>query len=176
VFTEDCKIVSGMAIFSEAGRPRTGDAVLGLPDADTTFDDGFFGFDAAWMNWYHWLCFALGRSSRAADLLPANCDVFLPDYTSRAAGTHIRFAINTLRRSIEALRLGVRIRPLPTGLYRARKLRFFWTNPGSEPTDFTYFGLVSRCLHPCPARIIDPRRPTSVQRIRLGRVCGCANL
>jgi hypothetical protein len=140
VLTADRTIVSEMAMFSEPYRDRTGDVVLGTPDADAVFDDVFIGFDAAWMNWYHWLCFALGRSSLAANLLPASCNIILPDYISRASGTHIRFGIKAWRQSIAALGLDGRTRLLPAGLYRARKIRFFWTVPG-EPTNITYLSL-----------------------------------
>ena len=103
---------------------------IDLPCPDTVLDDVFLGFDGGWTNWYHWLCFALGRSAIAARLLGPQTRIVLPDHACRAA---------SWRQSLEAFGLAGRVRLLQPGLSRARSIRLFWTTP-SEPTNLTYLG------------------------------------
>lgn len=137
VITRDRKMVSEVAMFSDPGRVvQEGEVRIDLPESNRRFGSVFIGFDAAWMNWYHWLCFALARSALAAPVLPADCPVVFPDYAARVGSPHLRYSETTWRQSIEAFGLANRVTLLPPGLYRAEAIRFVWTVP-YEPTDVT---------------------------------------
>jgi len=124
VLSDDGRTIAETAMFTR----RTDRIDLPCPDA--VLDDVFLGFDGGWTNWYHWLCFALGRSAIAARLLGPQTRIVLPDHACRAA---------SWQQSLEAFGLAARVRLLQPGLYRARSIRLFWTTP-SEPTNLTYLG------------------------------------
>ena len=102
-----------------------------LAELDAELGDVFIGFDAAWGNWFHFLCFALGRSALAAGLLPPACRIVLPDLMTRdaAAGKPCRLGTETWQQALDAFGMSKKQATLkmPPGIYRARRLRFFWT-------------------------------------------------
>jgi hypothetical protein len=155
VLTADERVVQEMSAFSELGRARAAQVTHGLSEADGILDDVFVGFDAAWGNWFHFLCFALARSALAASLLPSACRIALPDLTSRPA-TDVRFSVATWQQALEAFGLNQATLKLPPGIYRARRLRFLWTEPGAA-TNITYlaefqrvFASIRHGLRGCP--------------------------
>jgi hypothetical protein len=156
VLTADGRVVQEMSMFSEPGRARAAQVTHDLSEADAILDDVFVGFDAAWGNWFHFLCFALGRSALATSLLPSACRIALPALASRPATTDVRFSVATWQQALEAFGLDQATLKLPPGIYRARRLRFLWTEPG-EPTDITYlaefqrvFASIRRGWRGCP--------------------------
>jgi Glycosyltransferase 61 len=155
VLTANGRAVQEMSTFSELGRARAAQVTHHLSEADAILDDVFIGFDAAWGNWFHFLCFALGRSALAASLLPSACRIVLPDLASRPA-TEVRFSAATWQQALASFGLNQATLKLPPGIYRARRLRFLWTEPDA-PTDITYlaefqriFASIRRGLRGCP--------------------------
>ena len=158
VLTGDRKAVRETAMFTRLlDRPDLQPSI-DLPQSEIALDDVFLGFDGGWVNWYHWLCFALGRSAIAAGLLGNRTQIAFPDYSARQ---QVGFSAASWRQSLDAFGLAGKARFLPPGLYRASAIRFFWTRP-DEPTDLTYldafhevFARVRRGLRSCPE---SPRR------------------
>ena len=107
---------------------------IDLPRGEAVLDDIFVGFDGAWSNWYHWLCFALGRSAIAAGVLGTETRIVLPAYASRRPAG---FSEAAWTQSLEAFGFGGRVQFLPRGLFRAKTIRLLWTTP-NEPTNLTY--------------------------------------
>lgn len=144
---------------------------IDLPRAEAALDDVFVGFDGAWPNWYHWLCFALGRSAIAAGVLAERTRIVLPTYTSRQS---VSIGVTAWVQSLEAVFQKRPVQFLPPGLYRARTIRLLWTTP-SEPTDLTYldafhdvFARVRRHLRlrpNLPRRVLLSRRHSGNPRI-----------
>jgi hypothetical protein len=94
----------------------------------------FVGFDAAWTNWFHWLCFAVARSAFAARFLARRCTIALPDRDTREGTADFRFGRATWRQSLDAFGLSDRTTLLPPGLYHAKAIHFLWTTPPGRAT------------------------------------------
>jgi len=169
VLTNDRRMVTQVAMFSDPGRAKRSEVEIDLPQVDTRFDDVFVGFDASWTNWYHWLCFALPRSALAAQLLPRPSPIVLPDYQARAGSTDIRFEEATWRQSLEVFELRNRVTLLPPGLYGAKAIRFFWTMP-MEPTDLTLLHAFHDLFAAARSRL--RRNPASPRRVLISREAG----
>ena len=122
VLTPSGMAVRETALFTDLDKLRTANAPREPAGA---FDDVFIGFDAAWTNWFHWLCFALVRSSLAAELLPPSCRILLPDYNEPGRS---RVRAETCQQSIVAAGLAERITLVSPGLYSANRVRFLWSN------------------------------------------------
>jgi hypothetical protein len=177
IFAEGGAAVREAGLFSLPARQGAAAAAIG-PVSETMFDDVFIGFDWGWINWYHWLCFALTRCSLAAGMVPPGCAIILPDH---AKAGHAQFSGTSWSQSLAAFGLADRVTIVPPGIYRARTIRFLWTEPG-EPTDLTLtdgFASVFQRLQDkfqpdptSPKRILiardrsgDPRLPPDEQAI-----------
>jgi hypothetical protein len=129
VLATDGTLVEEMARFSRLVRHAPGAQPPSLPAPTAEFEEAFIGFDAAWGNWFHFLCFALGRSALAEDLLGPGCRIVLPDPAGGADDPAVRFLPASWPQALEAAGLAERAQCLPAGVYRARRLRFFSTEP-----------------------------------------------
>ena len=137
ILTEDERPVHQTAAFR--GLQQAGQApeiVLELPEP-VQLDEVFVGFDGAWRNYFHWMCFAVAKSFLAARHLDSAVMIAIPDYDDAARSGGISYSAETWRQSLEFSGLSARVTALPAGLYRARRLHFFWTEPGA-PTDIMY--------------------------------------
>ena len=169
ILTSDRRMVAQAAMFSNPGRAGQSVVEIDLPQTATRFDDVFIGFNASWMNWYHWLCFALPRSALAAQLLPRRSPIVLPDYQARAGSARIRFGEATWRQSQDVFGLRDRVTLLPPGWYGAKAIRLFWTTP-SEPTDLTLLHAFHDLFAAARRRL--RRSPASPRRVLISREAG----
>jgi hypothetical protein len=131
VLTGDRKAVRETAMFTRLADRQELQRPIDLPQSEIVLDDVFLGFDAGWVKWCHWLCFALGRSSIAAGLLGNHTQIAFPEYPARP---QVGFSAASWMQSLNAFGLAGRARFLPPGLYRASAIRFFWTRPDDPPT------------------------------------------
>jgi hypothetical protein len=109
-------------------------SVLEVPEP-IDCDEVFVGFDGAWRNYFHWLCFAIPKSFLAAQQLAASVAIALPDYA--LANGAASYSAEVWRQSLDFSGLSARVTKLAPGLYRARRLHFFWTTP-RRPTDILF--------------------------------------
>lgn len=79
----------------------------------------------------------MAKSYLADRFLDRSVTIAVPDYQEASTNGPISFSERTYKQSLEYSGLAERVTPLPPGVYRARKLHFFWTNP-SQPTDIIY--------------------------------------
>src|SRR5262249_5404832 len=91
------------------------------------FEDVFLGFDAAWMNYFHWLCSAVAKSWMAAQFLPVSSAIVIPDYAARANQgpallKPLAYSEEVWRSSLDLAGLSNRVIPLPAGVYRSRRI------------------------------------------------------
>lgn len=169
VLTADRRLVRFTGMFSDPSRADNATPELAVPVADIEFESVFVGFDAAWMNWFHWVCFAMARSALAAGLLPPSCPIILPDYAVRPGTTEIRFSEATWRQSLQAFGLNRRVTLLPPGLYHAREIRFPWTR-SRQPTDLTLLDAFQDLFRAVRRRL--PRRSDLPRRVFILREAG----
>ena len=112
------------------------ETVLDLPEA-FQLDEVFVGFDGAWRNYFHWMCFGLTKSFLAAKHLDPAVVIAVPDYDDGLRDGAISYSRTTWQQSLEFSGLSERVTLLPRGLYRARRVHFLWTTPRA-PTDIMY--------------------------------------
>jgi hypothetical protein len=138
------------AILAEGNRPiydtvhfttayKTGrleNSQFDLPEP-TQLGEVFVGFDGAWTNYFHWMCFGAAKSFLAAQLLGPEVVIAVPDYGTALADSAIAYSEATWQQSLAFSYLSDRVTRLPKGVYRASKLHFFWTAP-DKPTDIMY--------------------------------------
>jgi len=137
IVTEDGQPIHQTAAFRTRHDIRPGEEAT-VEVADTyRLGEVFIGFDGAWRNYFHWMCFALAKSYMASRLLDRSVAIVVPDYRDGLSRGGISYSETTWQQSLQFSGLQQRVTPLPEGLYRARKLHFFWTVPG-QPTDIMY--------------------------------------
>ena len=137
VLTEDGRPIHQTAAFrqfKEIG--QVPEMVLDLP-APYQLDEVFLGFDGAWRNYFHWMCFGLTKSFLGRRHLDPSVVIAVPDYREALHDGAISYSEATWEQSLEFSGLAERVTPLPKGIYKARKVHFLWTTPG-EPTDIMY--------------------------------------
>ncbi len=139
ILAEDGRPVHQTAAFRGLQAAGEGEeTILDLPEP-RQLDEVFVGFDGAWRNYFHWLCFGLTKSFLAARHLDPNVVIAVPDYGDASRAGPISFSETTWRQSLEFSGLAPRVTALPAGVYRARIVHFFWTTP-REPTDIMILG------------------------------------
>jgi hypothetical protein len=134
VLDRDGFIINETAMFRHGDLSRTGRDLTAEITPLTELDDVFVGNDAAWHNYFHVRCYGVARCHFVQDLVPAGCLLVMPDYASRAQYSSLAYSQATYDQAMAYSGLAQRVSRLKIGLYRARKLRFLWTNP-PEPTD-----------------------------------------
>jgi hypothetical protein len=138
IITKDGVCVADTRRFSiDAPRPDLNGALpaqglyeIEIPTAPARqeFDEVFVGFDGAWSNYFHWLCFAVAKSYIAARILPRTCAIVLPDYRAHANDSdalsrrRLTYSENVWHQSLDLAGLTNRVVPLPAGIYKARRV------------------------------------------------------
>ncbi len=112
------------------------EVMLDLP-TPYQLDEVFLGFDGAWRNYFHWMCFGLTKSFLGNRHLDPSVTIAIPDYRSALSDGGISYSETTWQQSLEFSELAERVTPLPKGVYKARKVHFLWTDPAA-PTDIMY--------------------------------------
>jgi hypothetical protein len=138
------------AILNESGHPIHQTAVFCYANAmrylennehdlpePVELDEVFVGFDGAWRNYFHWICFAVPKAYLAAQALDPSVIIAMPDYAGALKAGSISYSEAAWRQSLDLSGLASRVTALPAGLYRARKLHFLWQTP-REPTGIMY--------------------------------------
>ena len=136
----------------------------GLPVFE--LDDVFVGFDGAWNNYFHWLCFALARCHVANSLVPPECKIVIPEYEPRPGGFRPIYTKISHEQSLQASGLADRLTQLPMGLYRAKTLRFLWHLP-RQPTEFLEIPAFYDLFSAMRKKLC--RRPDAPRRLLLSR-------
>ena len=137
ILTEEGRPIHQTAAFrglKEVGEKP--EIILDLPEP-YQLDEVFLGFDGAWRNYFHWMCFGLTKSFLANRHFDASVAIAVPDYKSALQDGAISYSETTWQQSLEFSGLAERVTALPKGVYKARKIHFFWTAP-SAPTDIMY--------------------------------------
>ena len=138
----------------------------------TELGEVFLGFDGAWRNYYHWMCFGLVKTYLAARFLSPSTMIAIPSYSSARLAGPVSFSEATYNQSLELSGLTDRVTMLPRGVYRARKLHFFWTEP-TNPTDLTYLAEFYEVFAKMKERAATLKLPMS--RVYLSRSPAVAN-
>lgn len=134
VLDRDGWIINDTAMFRHAGLSAAGRDLAAEVAPIVELDDVFVGNDAAWHNYFHFMSYGVARCHMALGLVPDTCQLVMPDYTSRIHYSDLAYSQATYDQAFSLSGLNERTTRLPVGLYHARKVRFFWTQP-SEPSD-----------------------------------------
>ncbi len=129
ILTKDRQIVEEASCFRDLSRYPDSMFEFPQPQAQDIFDEVFIGFDAAWRNYYHWLCYGLSKIYLADKFFSKQCLMIAPDYDQLVRFAPARFTQEVFESSIKYGGLGGRLKRLGEGIYRARKIHFFWHSP-----------------------------------------------
>lgn len=156
ILTADGHIIHHTAAFRTDGAIGQSPEISIPFDAVHELDDVFVGFDNAWRNYFHWLCFGLSKSVLGARILGPETAILCPDYAACTVKRGASFGEAAYRQSIEFSGIADRVRFVGPGAYRARRIHFLWTSP-AQPTDIMYldefptaFDELSRHASPVP--------------------------
>ena len=131
ILTADKKIIQDPSCFRAPHLTQSGQNLMddGLDLFD--LDDVFVGFDAALHNYFHILCFMIGKYAVALKYLPKSCKMVIPDLEGRTKSGYSRMAYRnaSYQQALAISGLAGSVTRLPVGIYRAKKLRFLWTQP-----------------------------------------------
>jgi hypothetical protein len=158
VLTEDGRPIHQTAAFRDQNVwGAMQDRQIDLPEP-TELDEVFVGFDGAWRNYFHWLCFGIPKSFLAAQHLDDSVVIAVPDYIGALEQGAISYSEATWRQSLAFSGLDGRVTPLAKGIYRARKLHFLWTTP-RRPTDIMYCAGFADAFDAMARRAPKPEKP-----------------
>jgi hypothetical protein len=172
ILMEDGRPIHQTAQFCEvetAGKLQ--DTVLDLPDP-VELDEVFVGFDGAWRNYFHWLCFAIPKSFMAARYLDNAIPIAVPDYGRLIGQRGISYTAATWEQSLSFSGLSGRVMKLPQGAYRARKLHFLWTS-SHWPTDIMYSTGFTDAFDAVARHVGRPAKP--IDNVYLARSAAVTN-
>ena len=105
------------------------------PFVEGELDDVFLGWDSAWHNYYHFLCLGIGRSFLANPILGRKTKIIVPDYASRKNYSQMGYGQDVYDQALHLSGLTDRVTKLPVGIYKAKRIRFFWPDR-RDPTFF----------------------------------------
>lgn len=177
ILTKDQMIVDDPSCFRDRSLTQGGRDVL---DSGLNFhelDDVFIGIDPQWHNYFHFICWSMSKYMIADRFLPNTCQMVIPDYKSRLQNPNSAFPFSeaSYNQIIDLSGLTNKIQKLPSGLYRAKLLRFIWVDP-IMPTNFFEFSdfyqgflRIKQKLHSdakLPRRILISRDKASDSRMR----------
>lgn len=136
VFDSERTLIEETAYFTPSGRNYDLDQVT------ATLDDVFIGFDAAWTNYFHWLCYALPKAVIAMSILGESAAIVFPDLLSRLdAEPHtwqqLGYTAGVWTDSLAQFGLAKRCTLLGSGIYRANRVYMLWPQIES-PTEFIH--------------------------------------
>jgi hypothetical protein len=159
IFDHDGWLVGEPSCFHDSELTAPGRDLVAELGPVVELDDVFIGHDAAWGNYFHFLCYTAARCHMANKRVPSSCQLIIPDYRSRHGRSNLSYSEATYDQAFSLTGLADRVTRLPTGLYHANTLRFFWTEP-HDPTQILdapefllLFDDIRRSL------TIDPRAP-----------------
>jgi hypothetical protein len=143
-----------------------------LDQMEQVLDEVFIGFDGAWMNYFHWLCYTLTRSYFAAMTMSQKCQIVLPHYAAHVAnpagGSPRRLPLpeRVWQESLDLSCLSARVCLLPPGIYRAKKIHTIWPQT-DVPTDILYSDVMHRVF--CEIRSKLKRQTGPLNKIFISR-------
>jgi Glycosyltransferase 61 len=137
ILTKEYECVRESTLFSVLWRtapPETPLEKFTLPVeySDRRFGDVFLGFDAAWTNYFHWICYALAKSYIAARLFGESCSIVIPEYAAHASNSSsvqakpLAYSESVWNQSLDLAGLSNRVVRLPPGIYEADRIHLIW--------------------------------------------------
>lgn len=90
-------------------------------------DEVFLSFDAQWMQYDCWMGYCLSKAYLAGKYTPEQVKIVIPEYRENTSIPH-PISKELYDQSIEKSGLNKRILKLKDGIYKARKLSYFWPN------------------------------------------------
>lgn len=100
-----------------------------IPDTQDIelLDEVFLSFDPLWMQYNNWMGYCLSKAYLASKYTPEQVKIIIPEYREKTSIPH-PISKETYDQSIEKSGFNKRILKLKDGIYKARKLSYFWPN------------------------------------------------
>lgn len=89
--------------------------------------------DAAFQNYYHWICYGLAKAKVAEPILPRNAVIIVPSYGDRGTGQKMAYTENVYHESISMFDFKHPVVKFAPGIVRVDRLYFMWTLPRLPP-------------------------------------------
>lgn len=135
IVRQDSNKIAEPACFTDSSVSKLGLDLTSLGLPIRYLDDIFVGFDGAWQNYFHFLCYSLARCNTVNPYLPQSCQIVIPRFEQRPGGFEMAYQESTYRQAIQLSGLAERLTQLPMGVYVCKTLRFMWSLP-RQPTEF----------------------------------------
>lgn len=159
IFSRDGWLVQEPSCFHNSTLTAPGLDLIDEISPIVELDDVFIGIDAAWGNYYHFLCYGVARCHMANRLVPPSCQLIVPDYETRIGKSNLAFSKTSYDQAFFLSGLADRVTRLPPGLYHANTLRFFWTEPHDPVEIFDAPAFLSCFDDMRRSLVIDPAAP-----------------
>lgn len=100
-----------------------------LPDIQDVelLDEVFLSFDPLWMQYNNWMGYCLSKAYLASKYTPEQVKIIIPEYRENTSIPH-PISKEIYDQSIEKAGISKRVLKLKNGIYKARKLSYFWPN------------------------------------------------
>jgi hypothetical protein len=93
----------------------------------------FVACDAAWHNYYHWICYGLAKAKVAEPFLPQDAVNIVPSFGERDTGQKMAYTENVYHDSISLFDLKLPVVKFSPGIVKVDRLYFMWTLPRLPP-------------------------------------------
>ncbi|EUK19182.1 glycosyltransferase 61 family protein [Commensalibacter papalotli (ex Servin-Garciduenas et al. 2014)] len=100
-----------------------------LPDLQDVelLDEVFLAFDAQWMRYNHWMGYCLSKAYLANQYTPKHMKIVIPEYRENTSIPN-PISKEVYDKSLIETGLEQRVTKLKNGIYKAKKLSYFWPN------------------------------------------------
>lgn len=178
VLTDDQMAIEEISCFADQSALEPNAIHLQNAEIKGEFDEIFVGFDAAWRNYYHWLCYGLSKMWYANTLVSPECKIVAPAYAELTADQPAVFTQQVYEKSISTVGLSDRLTFLVPGVYRAKRIKFLWHFPRmpemvAHLSPFhQYFNEVAKKIEPVeglPEYVLISREESNEPRLDAGQ-------
>ncbi|MDI2112014.1 glycosyltransferase 61 family protein [Commensalibacter nepenthis] len=90
-------------------------------------DHVFLSFDSQWMRYNHWMGYCLSKAYLASLYTPETVQIVIPEYRENTSIPH-PISKETYEATLKKAGLNKRVVQLKDGIYKAKKLTYFWPN------------------------------------------------
>ena len=99
----------------------------------THLKTAFVACDAAWNNYYHWICYGLAKAKLAEPFLPQDAVNIVPLYEQRGTGQKMAYKESVYHESISLFDFKHPVLKFSPGVVKVDRLYFIWTQPRLPP-------------------------------------------
>ena len=163
------RVISESAYYATVLPDRNDSIFLDMEVSPLVLDNVFLGFDSAWHNYYHFLALGVGRTFLADQIVGEDVSLIIPDYSTRQNYSQMAYSEDTYTQILRYSGLENRVTKLPVGIYKAKKIQFFWPSL-ADPVTISNMNIFDEVFSKLRSSI--PRRNDFPRRLFLSRERG----